>query len=108
MMSVQTSLEINLMDLEEQMRSVNNNCRVSDERWDSIIKELNSDFPMHNARPEEVGALVQSTMSEGLSKKMKGLSRWRIIELGGIVSAVIGITYLVSLAIIEVVKYIGG
>lgn len=107
-MTAQTSLEINLMDLEEQMRSVNINCRVSDEKWDSIIKELNSDFPMHNARPEEVGALVQSNVRENLPKKLEKYSKWRLIELGGMVSVAIGITYLVILAILEVVKYIGG
>lgn len=107
-MSKPTSLEINLMDLEEQMRNVNLNSMVDDERWAMIIQELNSDFPIHNARPEATGAFIESAVLGRARFRLGRISKWKIIELGGVVSAVLGISYLVALVVLEVAKYIGG
>lgn len=96
-----------MSDMDSHVRKVNLNNQISDGKWDSIIRTLNSEFVIHNASPEAICDSVKSAIDKTLAPK-KGHSRWDVLWTCGLASVVVASASLLGWAIIEVMKYKGG
>jgi hypothetical protein len=95
-----------MSDMESHIGQVNLNNQISDRRWDSIIKTLNSDFPLHNASPEAICNSVKEAVDKVLVPKPH--SHWDILWTCGIVLIMVASASLLSWAFIEVMRLVGG
>lgn len=104
-------LSFSMDDLATEISSINIYRQMDDKRWDSITKTLNSEFPLHNARPEAVCDGIRSDMDQAFESSSSDghrFDKWDIIEILGMTAFAISVAYILSLSLSEVLKIIGG
>ena len=100
-------LKFTMIELERSIKSININHQVTDDGWDSIIRTLNSDFSPHNVKTENICDGVKRDMNKAISRSVK-INKWQLLEMGGYAAVIAGLSYVVSILLIEVVGYVGG
>ena len=102
-------LPFSMNDLENEINSINLYRQVDDKRWDAIAKSLNSDFPVHDCKPEVVCDVIKKNMDSAISDFPKMmLGKWKLVELAGMTAIAIAMGYIISVSVFEVLKLFGG